>query len=1414
MKALLSCFVVLLLAAVAHSATHPQPPAARFTAKEIAQGYRDHVILARPHAAYLNTIASDETREGIHVSRTFSRFGGLRVIQLDPGDNADAAIARLRATGRYAFVEPDYLRHIDATPNDPKMADGSLWAFSNTGQFGNVQGVPGADIEALAAWDIIHDAPDVVVAVVDTGINLAHQDIAGNLWTNPNPTRGDLHGANYVGGNGGMVSGDPSDDEGHGTHVAGIIGAVGNNGIATTGVAWKVQLMAVKVLGSDGSGTSTDIVGGINYAIDHGASIINASFGAETASGFSNAELLAIASARAHGIIFVAAAGNATANLDVSRSYPASYALDNIVTVGSSNRRDEVSTFSDYGAAVDLFAPGEEIVSLDYSNPTGTISYSGTSMAAPMVSGALALLREKFPYDNFRQLINRLLRGAKQGPNFANKSQTGGRLDLYRALTTTTNTPFNDNFADRPHFNTANLTIRTNNGGATAETGEPAIAGSPATATLWWEWTAPASGTVSVDTNGSSYDTVLGVYTGNAVNALTEVASNDNTATDVTSRLTFTAQAGTTYEIGVDGKYGATGLTLLNLGTTPANDAFASPVTLTGPSTKVTTTNLHCSREPGEPTILGFSGGNSLWYQWTAPRAGRFQVAVTSNDFDPILAVYTGSSLASLTTVSASDNTGTDNAQTAALCTINATAGTTYRITVDSKTASAVGQFTLTLVDSQWQATTAGGITGAPAVGGDGTVYVGSTDKSLYAFSPDGSQKWAYATGGLIDTCSPAIADDGTVYVGSADGALYALNPDGTLKWKHAFGSSTNPVGAGCSPAIAADGTIYLRVSDGYLHALNPADGSERWKQNIHSTAAGFYGTPVIGADGTIYQGSDETDHTVYAFNPDGSLKWTAPLAANEGVYGTPAIDAAGNLYVVTLTGAVYSFTAAGAQRWTFTAGGDISSSVALSADGTTMYFAGYDAKLYALNTATGTQRWAYPLGDQVRASSPAIDANGVIYVGSYDGNLYAVNADGTLNRTYDTADVIRSAPAIAGTALYVGSNDQKLYAFNLPAGVAAGPWPQYRANARRLGRYVAEALAITAQPQSQTAVISLPLTLTVTATGLSPVTYQWSKDGQPLSGATGSTYTVASTTTGTAGSYTVTVTNPQGSVTSSAATVTVEPLNPGHLINLSVRTTAGTGSQTLTVGFTVTGSGSKSFLIRGVGPTLQAFGMTNAIAAPQLTVLTFRTNTVVASNDGWADSSTLAAAFNSVGAFAFAAGSSDDAVLTAMTPGLYTAQVTNATNTPGSAMAEIYDTAPSNTTAPSWLSNLSARSQVGTGGDVLIAGFVISGNAPKQVLIRGIGPTLASDFNIAGALADPKLELYDKDNHIIASNDDWGGSAALQSAFTAVHAFGLSTTSKDAALLVTLQPGLYSAIVSGVNGTTGVGMVEVYEMP
>jgi hypothetical protein len=235
-------------------------------------------------------------------------------------------------------------------------------------------------------------------------------------------------------------------------------------------------------------------------------------------------------------------------------------------------------------------------------------------------------------------------------------------------------------------------------------------------------------------------------------------------------------------------------------------------------------------------------------------------------------------------------------------------------------------------------------------------------------------------------------------------------------------------------------------------------------------------------------------------------------------------------------------------------------------------------------------------------------------------------------------------------------------------------------------------------------------------------------------------------------------------------------------------------------------GSPDKPVLIRAIGPSLADFGVTGTLADPRLQL--FAGPTVLTANDNWrarsaaAHQRPISAAFAASGAFALRADSLDAALVRTMSSGTYTAQVSGATGT-GVALAEIYDTAPANGAR---LVNVSARAAVGTGSGILIAGFNISGNVPRQVLIRGIGPSLAG-FNVTGALANPQLELFGGTT-LLQRNDDWGGTTALTNAFTQVGAFPLaSNTSRDAALLVTLPPGTYTAQVSGVGSTTGGGI-------
>ncbi|MBL9202364.1 MAG: hypothetical protein JNL39_17775 [Opitutaceae bacterium] len=328
------------------------------------------------------------------------------------------------------------------------------------------------------------------------------------------------------------------------------------------------------------------------------------------------------------------------------------------------------------------------------------------------------------------------------------------------------------------------------------------------------------------------------------------------------------------------------------------------------------------------------------------------------------------------------------------------------------------------------------------------------------------------------------------------------------------------------------------------------------------------------------------------------------------------------------------------------------------------------------------------------------------------------------------------------------------------------------------------------------------------------PVSYQWRKDGAVISGATNSTLNFSSVQTGDAGSYTVTVSNAVGSTVSNPATLTVTTSNPGRLINLSVLTDIATAGEDFTLGYVVGGGGTggaKPLVIRAAGPSLVAFGVAGPLDDPKVEL--FAGSTKTAENDNWGGSAQLAAALSAVGAFAFSGATSRDAALTAnITTRDNSVKVSAAGNGTGKVIAEIYDATPaaSFTTTTPRLINVSVRKHLGSG---LTVGFVVGGATPARVLVRAVGPTLAS-FGVPGVVADPQLALFNASSVKIGENNDWLGTSELTAAFAAVGAFALPATSKDAALVASLAPGNYSVQVSGVNGTTGVALVEVYEVP
>jgi len=417
-------------ARAAHAVPHPghAHPAPAVVPGQLLVGFGAHTTAA-------------QQRSIVHAAggTVLHRFASLHIALVKT-----AASGRMRAdvsgNRHVEFVEPNAIIHTDAVPNDPSFA--SQWGLRNTGQTVNfAAGTPGDDIHAAGAWDVTTGSRAVKVAVVDSGVDAAHPDLAANIWSNPgescagcasngvdddgNGYVDDAHGWNCLAG-----SNNPADDNGHGTHVAGIIGAAGNNGTGVTGVNWRVSIMPVKFVGADGSGTTADAICSIQYAVNAGADVINASWGD---TDYSQALYDAIAQADQHGVLFVAAAGNDSANNDSTPHYPASYDLPNVISVAATDSNDNLAWFSDYGdGSVDIGAPGQSILS---TWPGGGYRYEdGTSMATPFVSGAAALVKAADPGATAVGIKALLMGTADPASDLAGFVASGGRLDASAAL--------------------------------------------------------------------------------------------------------------------------------------------------------------------------------------------------------------------------------------------------------------------------------------------------------------------------------------------------------------------------------------------------------------------------------------------------------------------------------------------------------------------------------------------------------------------------------------------------------------------------------------------------------------------------------------------------------------------------------------------------------------------------------------------------------------------------------------------------------------------------------------------------------------------------------------------------------------------------------------------------------------------
>ncbi|MSR26046.1 MAG: hypothetical protein EXS06_03360 [Planctomycetaceae bacterium] len=404
------------------------------TVRELAWDGQLLAVKADAWIVRADNASSVAVRQGWSTASLGEGFLSLQAPAASVADVRDWAAA----TAGVRYVEPDFVITTSATPNDPSYS--RLWGLNNSGQTG---GVADADMDVAEAWEVTAGSRSVVVAVIDTGIDYNHPDLAANIWRNPGEIAGDgidndrngyaddVRGWDFANNDA-----DPFDDEGHGTHVAGTIGAVGNNGVGIVGVSWNVSLIALKFLGADGSGSTSGAIAAINYATrmrqSFGVNVVatNNSWGG---GGFSSALRDAIAAGGSAGVLCVAAAGNESADNDATPSYPANYAGDAVISVAATDSSNRLATFSNYGVTtVDVAAPGVGIYSTVPGN--GYASYSGTSMATPHVTGTVALLAAANPRATAAELRTAILSTTVPLPALAGKVATGGLVNAAAAL--------------------------------------------------------------------------------------------------------------------------------------------------------------------------------------------------------------------------------------------------------------------------------------------------------------------------------------------------------------------------------------------------------------------------------------------------------------------------------------------------------------------------------------------------------------------------------------------------------------------------------------------------------------------------------------------------------------------------------------------------------------------------------------------------------------------------------------------------------------------------------------------------------------------------------------------------------------------------------------------------------------------
>ena len=673
----------------------------------------------------------------------------------------------------------------------------------------------------------------------------------------------------------------------------------------------------------------------------------------------------------------------------------------------------------------------------------------------------------------------------------------------------------------------------------------------------------------------------------------------------------------------------------------------------------------------------------------------------------------------------------------------------------------------------------------AVASSGDNAILLGRAGE---IFTTNAPTTWRRQTTGTSEALRSIVyAGQRFVLVGSRTDPItnttvvpVSVSPDG-VRWTRANGSTA--LNAANLTAVTYAQNTYVAVGDGG-RIFTSANGSDWAAQTSGATIT--FSAVAGGASGFVAAGTGGT----IVSSPDGAT-WAARTSGttntlNSAAYGNGrfvAVGASGTI-VSSPDGVTWSTVDSGVtvtlntvgwfENIGFLAGGN-SGVMLSSADGLSWQQVETGITSF-INTIAQT-----PVG--ILAGAGTLGTTLI----SLDGSSWT--------RTTSPYDRQQNGMAASPSTVVLVGNNGSMLSFDF---TDATPPP-----------------VIAAAPGPQLILAGGNATFSVGAQNAFGAVYQWLKDGQPIPGANRPNYSVAGATAADLGRYAVTITSPSGSITSGTAELAfASPDQAGHLVNLSIRSALTSATDSFTFGFVVGGAntvGSKALLVRAVGPSLAPFGVTNTLVDPKLAFFTGATP--AGTNDNWGGAVATSELIAQVGAFPFASPNSLDAALSLpnLASGSNSAIISGTGS--GAVLAELYDATPSSayTAATPRLVNVSVLKGLGTG---ITAGFVIGGATPRKVLVRAIGPTLSgAPFNVAGAVADPQLALYSGVNQI-AANDNWGGTTVLADAFAQVSAFPLANGSRDAALLAELPPGAYTVQVSGVANTTGVALIEIYEVP